>query len=69
MNRPAVIIPVIIIVNACIWGFAIVMSAHTLSGSGAYPLIANILGGCAIASFLVVSGGIVGLARRLKSER
>jgi hypothetical protein len=33
MNRPAAVIPVIIIVNACIWGFTMIMSSHALSGS------------------------------------
>ena len=34
MDRPAVVIPIIIIVNACIWGFAMIMSSHTLSRCG-----------------------------------
>ena len=68
MNRPAVVIPVIIIVNACIWGFAMIMSSHTLSGTGAYQQIQHILGGSAGASLLVVGGGIAGLAKKLKSE-
>jgi hypothetical protein len=68
MNRPAVVIPVIIIVNACIWGFAMIMSSHTLSGTGAYQQIQNILSGSAAASFLVVGGGVAGLAKKLKSE-
>ena len=69
MNRPAVIIPVIVIANACIWGFAMVMSSLTLSGTGAYQQIQLILGGSAAASLLVVGGGVVGLAKKLKSER
>ena len=68
MNRPAVVIPVIIIVNACIWGFAMVMSSKTLSGTGAYEQIQNILSGGAAASLLVVGGGLGGLAKMLKSE-
>lgn len=68
MNRPAVVIPVIIIVNACIWGLAIIMSSRTLSGTGAYQQIQHILGGGAAASLLVVGGGLGGLAKMLKSQ-
>ena len=68
MNRPAVVIPVIIIVNACIWGFAMIMSSHTLSGTGAYQQIQHILSGSAGASLLVVGGGLAGLAKKLKSK-
>ena len=69
MNRPAMIIPVIIIVNACIWGFAMVMSSHTLSGTGAYQQIQHILSGCAAVSLVVVGGGLAGLAKKRKSEQ
>ncbi len=68
MNRPAVVIPVIIIVNACIWGLAMIMSSRTLSGTGAYQQIQHILGGSAGASLLVVGGGLAGLAKTLKSK-
>lgn len=68
MNRRAVVIPVTIIVNACIWGFAIIMSSYTLRGTGAYQQIQHILGGCAAASLLVVGGGIVGISKKPKSE-
>jgi hypothetical protein len=68
MNRPAVAIPVIIIVNACIWGVAMIMSSRALSGTGAYEQIQHILGGGAAASLLVVGGGLAGLAKKLKSE-
>ena len=68
MNRRAVVTPVTIIVNACIWGFAIIMSAHTLRGTGAYQQIQHILGGCAAASLLVVGGGIVGISKKPKSK-
>lgn len=47
-----------IIANACIWGFAMIMSAHTLRGTGAYQQIQNILAGCAAASMIVVLGGM-----------
>jgi len=67
MNRRAVVIPVIVIVNACIWGFAILMTAHTLKGTGAYQQIQHILGGCAAASLLVVGGGIVGISKKPKT--
>jgi len=68
MNRPAVVIPVIIIVNACIWGFAMIVSSHTLSGTGAYQQIQNILASGAATSLIVVGGGLGGLAKMLKSK-
>ena len=48
----------VIIVNACIWGFTMLMTAHTLRGTGAYQEIQHILHGSAAASFLVVCGGL-----------
>ena len=69
MKKPAAaIIGTIVIVNACIWGFVILMSSHTLSGTGAYQQIQNILGGGAAASLLVVGGGFAGLMNSLKSK-
>ena len=68
MNRPAVLIPLIVIVNACIWGFAIIMSSHTLSGTGAYQQIQHILSGSAGVSLVVVGGGMAGLAKKKKEE-
>ncbi len=69
MNRPAAVIPIVIIVNACIWGLAMVMSSKALSGTGAYEQIQNILSGGAAASLLVVGGGLGGLAKKLKSNQ
>ena len=69
MNRPVAIIPIILIVNACIWGLTIIMSSKALSGTGAYEQIQNILGGGAAASLLVVGGGLGGLAKKLKSNQ
>lgn len=68
MKGRAVIIPMIIIVNACIWGFAMIMSSHALSGTGAYEQIQHILGGSAAASLLVVGGGVVRISKKPKSE-
>ena len=68
MNRPAAIIPVIIIVNACIWAFVMIMSSRALSGTGAFEQIQNILSGGTIASLLVVGGGLGGLTKALKSK-
>ena len=69
MNKSVVaIVGAIILVNACIWGFVILMSSHTLSGTGAYQQIQNILGGGAAASLLVVGGGFAGLMNSLKSK-
>jgi hypothetical protein len=69
MNRPAVVVGVIIIVNACIWGLTMIMSSRTLSGTGAYQQIQNILAGGAAASLLVVGGGLGGLTILLKSKK
>ena len=69
MNKPAAIIPVIIIVNACLWGLAMIMSSHALSGTEAYEQIQMILSGSAGASLLVVGGGMAGLAKKLKLEK
>jgi hypothetical protein len=69
MEKSAVaIIATIVLVNACIWGFVILMSSHTLSGTGAYEQIQNILGSGASASLLVVGGGFAGLMKNLKSK-
>jgi hypothetical protein len=59
MKSKAGVIALTIIVNSCIWGFAMIMSAHTLKGTGAYQKIQHILGGCAGGSLIVVSGGLV----------
>jgi hypothetical protein len=68
MNKPAVVIPVVILVNACIWGFTMIMASKTLSGTGAYEQIQNILSGGAAASLLVVGGGLAGRGKTLKSK-
>ena len=69
MNRSAVVVGVIIIVNACIWGLTMIMTSRTLSGTGAYQQIQNILAAGAAASLLVVGGGLGGLAMLLKSKK
>jgi hypothetical protein len=61
------LIGIIIIVNACIWGFTMIMSSRALSGTGAYEQIQGILSGSAAMSLLVVGGGLAGLATGLKS--
>ena len=68
MNKPTTVIPIIIILNACIWGFAMVMSSRALSGTDAYSLIQNILSGCAGGSLLVVGGGLAGLNKKKKKN-
>ncbi len=68
MNRPGAVIAVVIIVNACIWGFALVMSAHTLRGTGAYQQIQHILGGCSAISLVVVGGGLAAVAKKVKQS-
>ena len=69
MKRQASVIGIIILVNACIWGFAMIMSSRALSGTGAYQQIQHILSGCAAMSLLVVGGGLGGLLMGLKSNR
>ena len=68
MNRPTVVIPIIIIVNACLWGFAMIMSSRALSGTGGYEEIQNILAGCSGASLIVVGGGLGALARKRRGR-
>lgn len=67
MTRKTLIAPLTILVNACVWGFALIMTAHTLSGTGAYQQIQHILGGCAGISVVIVGGGVLGLARKADS--
>ena len=68
MKKQAVLIPVVIIVNACIWGLVILLSSRELSGTGAYQEIQNVLAGGAAASLLVVGGGLSALAKMLKAK-
>ena len=66
MKNSAALIGIIILVNACIWGFAMIMSSRALSGTDAYEQIQHILSGGAAMSLIVVGGGLAGLASRLK---
>ena len=68
MNKPVMVIGLVILVNACIWGFTMIMASRALSGSGAYEQIQNILGGGAAASLLVVGGGLAGILKKAKLE-
>jgi len=71
VRKPEVILPLIIIVNACLWGFTILMISHTLKGigaHGAYQEIQNILGAGAGMSTVIVGGGIGGLFVSLKAK-
>ena len=67
MNKPIPVIPVIILVNACIWGATLLLSSRALSGTGMYQQIQHILSGGAGLSILVVGGGLAGLAVKMKS--
>jgi hypothetical protein len=49
---------VIVIVNACIWGLAMITTARALKSTGAYQEIQLILAGGAAASLLVVGLGL-----------
>jgi hypothetical protein len=66
MNRRPAVIATVIIVNACLWGLAMIMSAHTLSGTGAYQQIQTTLAGCSAASLIVVGGGLAAMAKKAK---
>ncbi len=66
MKKPAAIIPIIIIVNACLWGFAMIMSSRALSGTGGYQSIQNILVGMSAASLIVVGGGLGAVAKSMR---
>jgi len=68
MKNTAALIGIIILVNACIWGFVMIMSSRALSGTDAYQQIQHILGGGAAMSLLVVGAGLSGLAAGLKSK-
>ena len=68
MNRRPAVIATVIIVNACLWGLAILMSAHTLRGTGAYQEIQLILSGCAAGSLIVVGGGLAAVAKKSKER-
>ena len=67
MKSKATLIGIIVIVNACIWGFTMIMSSRALSGTDAYEQIQTILSGGAGMSLLVVGGGLAGLSNLLKS--
>ena len=47
---------IIVIANAIIWGFVMIMCSFTLKGTGAYQEIQLILSGGALASLVVVGG-------------
>ena len=68
MNKPAVVVPVIIIINACVWAFTIIICSHTLKGTGAYQQIQNILAGGTIASLITVGGGLASVVKMLKAN-
>jgi len=71
VRKPAAILGTIVIVNACLWGFTILMVAHTLKGAGAreaYDMIQHILGGVAGISTVIVGGGKAGLMQTMKAQ-
>ena len=69
MKRPAALLGTVIIVNACLWGFTILMVSHTLKGTGAYQEIQHILGGAAGMSTVIVGGGMAGVVASLKGKK
>ena len=68
VNKPPVILGVIIIINACLWGLTIIMVSRTLSGTGAYQEIQHILGAAAGMSTVIVGGGMAGLMGSMKAR-
>ena len=42
------------------------MSSHTLSGTGAYQEIQHVLAACAATSLIVVGGGLAAVAKKQK---
>ena len=68
MNRRPAVIATVVIVNACIWGFAILMSAYTLRGTGAFQEIQLILSGCTAVSLFVVGGGLAAVGKKSKER-
>ena len=69
MKKPVITTAVTIIVNACIWGFVMIMSSVRLSGTGAYQEIQNILAAGSSASLIIVAGGLLGLMKMLKPNQ
>jgi hypothetical protein len=69
VRKPVVILPLLIIVNACLWGFTILMVSHTLKGTGAYQEIQHILSAGAGMSIVIVGGGMASLVSLMRSPR
>jgi hypothetical protein len=69
VNKPPVILGAIIIVNACLWGFTIIMVSYTLRETGAYQEIQHILGAGAGVSTVIVGGGMGSLVSLMKSRK
>lgn len=67
MKGTAALIGIVILVYACIWGFAIIMTSRALAGTVAYQQIQHILGGSAAMSLLVVGGGLAGIVTKSKT--
>jgi hypothetical protein len=68
MSKPAVVIPIVIIVNSCLWGLAMIMASRALQGTGGYQEIQGVLGACAGTSLIVVGGGLGAVFQSMKSK-
>jgi len=68
MKQPSMILGTLIIVNACIWGFTLIMVSRALSGTGMYQEIQHILGGMAGVSIVTIGGGMAGLLASMKRK-
>ncbi len=68
MKQPAVVLGILIIVNACMWGFTIIMCSRALSGTGMYQEIQPILGGMAGMSTVIIGGGMSALVSLIKKK-
>ena len=68
MKQPSVVLGILIILNACIGGFTMIMVSRALSGTGAYQEIQHILGSSAGMSVVIIGGGMASLVSLLEEE-
>jgi len=68
VNEPKIVIPILIIVNACMWGFTLIMVARALSGTGMYQEIQHILSAMAGISTVIIGGGMGSVLVMMKKQ-
>lgn len=69
MKSRAAFIGIIIIVNSCFWGLAMILCSNALKGTGGYQEIQNILAGFSAASLIVVGGGLAAFAAQTRKPK